>query len=258
LSVGWDYKSYQTETLATNLTTVAQYYTNPPTLIRSGVVTNIHNSGNSLYYMPLSIGGSGARPDNWGSISFYYNQNLFLAPLQSPRSDFQAVAGASGAGGNYTTATAGLTREQKLPADWSLVLSANGQWSGEPLISNEQFALGGTSGARGYREGETYGDAGWRTLFDLRLPPLGVGSFPTDKGAVPAYLRCSWFMDYGEASHVAQPAVATVRQWGTGTGFYWTIGQHLDARLTLGWALNGTPRSSEGETRAYFSIGAKF
>jgi hemolysin activation/secretion protein len=151
-----------------------------------------------------------------------------------------------------------LTREQKLPGDWSLSLSANGQWSSEPVIGNEQFALGGTSGVRGYHEGEVYGDTGWRTLFDLHLPPFQVGSFPTDKGATPAYLRCSWFMDYGEASQLAQPSGSAVREWGTGAGFYWTEGQHIDARLTLGWALNGTPRTAEGDMRAYFSVGVKF
>jgi hypothetical protein len=33
------------------------------------------------------------------------------------------------------------------------VLNLNGQWASEPLINNEQFGLGGTSGVRGYQEG---------------------------------------------------------------------------------------------------------
>jgi hemolysin activation/secretion protein len=257
-SVGWDYKSYLTEAISTNLTTVIQYSTNPPMLLRSSTVTNNHSSGNRVYYMPISFGGSGSRADKWGSTSFYYNQNVFAAPLQSPRSQVQAVAGSAAAGGNYTTATGGLTREQKLPDDWSLLLNASGQWSSEPLVGNEQFALGGTSGVRGYREGETYGDTGWRTLMDLRLPPFSVGSFPTATESIPAHVRCSWFMDYGQVYHLGHDAAPTVRQWGTGAGAYWTIGQHVDGRLTLGWALDDANRTLEGELRAYFSIGVKF
>ena len=144
------------------------------------------------------------------------------------------------AGGNYTTINAGLIRLQNLPGDWSAVLNANGQWASEPLISNEEFALGGTAGVRGYQEGEDYGDTGWRTQFDLRaLRRSNVGYFPTAKGDVPANLRMSWFMDYGQIYLLDRPQQVghELSEWGTGIGFYLTAGEHFDARLTLGWAL---------------------
>jgi hypothetical protein len=259
LSLGWDYKVFQTGSFATNYTTVQQFATNPaPVLLGSTTVTNGHNTGNRVDYMPLSAGVSASRADNWGRTSFSYSQNIFLAPLQSARSGFETVAGSAEAGGNYTTATAGLTREQNLPFKWSALLNANGQWSSEPLIGNEQFALGGTGGVRGYLEGETYGDTGWRTLLDLRAPPLGVGSLPSQSGPIPAWLRCSVFMDYGSASRLGQNAGPTVRQWGTGVGFYWTIGDNVDARLTVAHALKPTPATLNGDLRTYFSIGVKF
>ncbi len=258
-TIGWDYKVFQTGSFATNYTTVQQFATNPaPVLLGSTTVTNGHNSGTRVDYMPLSLGVSASRPDNWGRTSFYYSQNIFLAPLQSARSGFQTVAGSTEAGGNFTTATAGLTREQNLPGKWSVVFNANGQWSSEPLIGNEQFALGGTSGVRGYLEGENYGDTGWRTLFDLRAPPLSIGSLPTQSGSIPAWLRCSWFMDYGEASGLALNARPTVRQWGTGVGIYWTIGENVDARLAVGCALKPTPSTLAGDARTYFGIEVKF
>ena len=43
------------------------------------------------------------------------------------------------------------------------MLSANGQWADGPLISNEQFAMGGLAGVRGYVDGQAYGDKGWRS-----------------------------------------------------------------------------------------------
>jgi hemolysin activation/secretion protein len=258
LTFGWDYKSYQIGSLATNFTTIQLFSTNPPSLLHSAIVTNGQVSGHRLYYMPLSLGLSATLPDKWGSTSFNYNQNIFLSGLQSSRSEFQAVAGAKEAGGNFATATAGLTRELLLPGDWSAILNANGQWSSQPLIGNEQFALGGTSGVRGYLEGETYGDCGWRTLFDLRAPAANIGSFPTESGGIPAFMRCSWFMDYGQSYHLAQHASAAVREWGTGLGFYWTAGDHAEARLTLGVALNDTPATVTGDLRAYLSIGTKF
>ena len=67
-------------------------------------------------------------------------------------------------------------------------------------------------------------------------------------------------MDYGQTSLIDRPTTAnlTFRQWGTGLGFFLTAGEHFDARLTLGWALEGTPTTKAGNMQAYFSIGAQF
>jgi hemolysin activation/secretion protein len=183
-----------------------------------------------------------------------------MSSLSSPRTNFQTIAGSSRAGGDYVELTAGAVRELRLPAGWSVLARANGQYSAVPLINNEQFALGGTAGVRGYQEGANYTDAGWRVLFDLRAPPIHVGSFPTHGGAIPAFVRCSWFMDYGEGYSLARPALAetSIEQWGTGVGFYLTAGPHLDARLTFGWALANAPAASAGSAQAYFSVGYQF
>jgi hemolysin activation/secretion protein len=274
LLLGLDYKYYQSHIYSTNLTYFDLY-----ALDANGnrvLVTNqtirlpATNNQQQLYYLPLSLGWTATRPDKWGGFSFSYNQNIFLKPLAAAQTNFQSVAGSPKAGGNYTTINAGLIRLQNLPDDWSAVLNVNGQWASEPLISNEQFALGGTSGVRGYQEGEAYGDTGWRTQFDLRAPPINVGYFPTARGDVPANLRISWFMDYGQVYLLDRPQLVghQLNEWGTGIGFYLTAGEHFDARLTVGWALNAVSAASNptqtsvttsvGEGQAYFSVGCQF
>jgi hemolysin activation/secretion protein len=170
------------------------------------------------------------------------------------------AAEAPGAGGNYTTVNAGLTREQKLVGEWSALLNVRGQWASAPLINNEQFALGGTGGVRGYQEGEIYGDTGWRSMLDIRAPTIVAGYFPTEEGTLPAELRVSWFMDYGQTALIDRPTTTdlTYTEWGTGLGFLLTIGEHLDARLTLAWALIDTPTTKAGSAQAYFSVGVQF
>jgi hemolysin activation/secretion protein len=44
------------------------------------------------------------------------------------------------------------------------------QWSGGPLIGNEQFLVGGAQSVRGYLEGEAAGDEGQRLSLELRSP----------------------------------------------------------------------------------------
>jgi hemolysin activation/secretion protein len=262
---GLDYKSYDAPSFGTNLTLFTLYALDQfgnPVKLTNQTIRLPSNSRASLDYLPLSWGWSAFRPDMLGVTSFSLNQNIFLADLASARTNFQVVAASRDAGGNYTTLTAGLTRRQNLPADWSLLLRANGQWASEPIINNEQFALGGTAGVRGYEEGEVYGDDGWRVMFDVNAPPIQVGELPVSDGGegIPAYLRCSWFMDYGETWLIDRPAPLSLayNEWGTGLGFYLTAGEHFDARLTLAWALRETPATHVGETRAYFSVGYQF
>jgi hemolysin activation/secretion protein len=260
VQLGFDYKSYQAETYSTNLTYFKLYAIDSfgnRVLVTNQTIRLPSNSQKSLFYLPLSLRWTGTRPDKTGSTSFSVGENFFLQALASARSDFQAAAGSPQAGGNYTTINAGLVRLQNLPGNWSALFNANGQWASEPLISNEQFALGGLSGVRGYQAGESYGDTGWRTQFDLRAPPVNVGYFPTQDGEVPAYLRCSVFMDYGEAYRL-DSTLAAIRQWGTGAGFYLTAGSHFDARLTLAYALLATPTTPAGGIQAYFSVGYQF
>ncbi len=262
---GFDYKSYDAPSFGTNLTYFSLYALDQfgnPVLVTNRTIRLPSNSRASLDYLPLSWGWSAFRPDKRGLTSFSLNQNVYLAGLASARTNFQVVAASREAGGNYTTLTAGLTRRENLPDDWSLLFRANGQWAGEALINNEQFALGGTSGVRGYQEGEVYGDDGWRVMFDVNAPPVNIGYFPDSHGGdgTQAYLRCSWFMDYGQTFLINRraPLNTDYSEWGTGLGFYLTAGEHFDARLTLAWALHDTPATCAGEARAYFSVGFQF
>ncbi len=273
LSFGLDFKSYSANTYSTNLTTFKLYALDSfgnRVLETNQTLALAANSSQSLQYLPLSLGWSAARPDKYGSFQFSFNDSVFLEKLASDNQNFQQVAGNSQAGGNYTTINAGLIRLQNLPAGWSIVANANGQWANHPLISNEQISLGGTSGVRGYPEGAVSGDTGWRTLCDLRTPPVNVGYFPTATGEVAALLRGSVFMDYGQVYFIDRPGQGAVSEWGTGFGLFLTAGEHFDARVTVAWALLGAApvttttanyvntHTSEGSARAYFAVGYQF
>ena len=269
LLVGADYKSYEAPSFSTNLTYFSLYDYDSfgnQVLVTNATIRLPSNHDARLDYLPLSVGWSAARPDPWGKTSFNLNENIFLSALASARADFQTVAGAAAAGGNYTDITAGLTRQQPLFGEWSLLARANGQWASAPLISNEQLALGGTAGVRGYQEGEVYGDEGWRAMFDLNAPAIEIGEFPVeDTGArsdvsVPAMLRCSVFTDYGSTYLIDRPTTASLSysQWGAGAGFYLTAGEHFYARLTAAWALENSAATRAGSARAYFSVGYQF
>jgi len=256
LTFGIDFKTYSPSFYLTNYSYFSLYSLDQfgnPALVTNQTIALAADTHYRLDYFPLSLGWSAERPDSFGDTTFTINESIFLSGLSSSREAFETVAGAAQAGGNYGVTTAGLTREQRLGRDWSLLLRSDGQWAAKPLINNEQFALGGSGGVRGYEEGETYGDAGWRLMADVRAPAIAVGEFPYFGRSIPANIRASVFMDYGENMLIDRPG--DIRLWGTGVGFYYTAGQRVDARLTLAWALNNGPLRSVGNTSAYFTIG---
>jgi hemolysin activation/secretion protein len=151
----------------------------------------------------------------------------------------------------------GLSREQMIYKGWSLLLRANGQWANGPLISNEQFGLGGVAGPRGYLDGEAYGDSGWRVQIEPRTPLINLGMVDN---TAPFWVRGSVYMDYGELYRDGIPGVPHVRQHycGVGMGVTATIGDHFDAKLAFGWPLLDGQNVKRGEGHVYFSIGAQF
>jgi hemolysin activation/secretion protein len=262
-SFGADFKTYSAPSFGTNLSFASLYA--PDSFGNEQLVTNIllskaANSSVSLQYIPLTYGWSATRPDTTGGFAFNFSQSIFLSGLASPRTNFQQAAEAPDAGGTYTTINAGLAREQNLFDGWSALFNVNGQWASAPLISNEEFPLGGTSGVRGYQEAAVYGDTGWRALFDLHSPPINVGYFRTSTGSIPAELRCSVFMDYGQATLIDRPTVGslTFPEWGAGFGFFVTAGEHFDAAFSLAWALKTLDTTRAGDAIAYFSVSTQF
>ena len=101
---------------------------------------------------------------------------------------------------------AGADRQQTLYKDWTVKVHADGQWADGPLFGNEQYAMGGVTGVRGYTDGEAYGDEGWRVMIEPQLPPLDIGMFGNEGSEEPCWLRGSVFMDYGETYLLDPPS----------------------------------------------------
>ncbi|GAC1377442.1 MAG: ShlB/FhaC/HecB family hemolysin secretion/activation protein [Aquirhabdus sp.] len=70
--------------------------------------------------------------------------------------------------GHYNKVVLSATREQLLPANISVYLSATAQRSNKNLDSSEQLTLGGPNNIRAYPEGEASGDQGWIGKIELR------------------------------------------------------------------------------------------
>lgn len=78
-----------------------------------------------------------------------------------------------GASSNYAYLKAELQNTHEFANGWSLDLHGETQLASEPLISNEQYSIGGLTSVRGYLESERLGDDGWRASMEVRTPSWG-------------------------------------------------------------------------------------
>ena len=265
VSGGVDFKQYDLKSLKTNnfffsITTIKDNgLPNPP--IISTVASPVPPTHKFVNYLPVSLRWDANRRDELGSFDFGlgYTHNFSPGAL-SQRSDFAGIAGSTNANGFYHILTSSLTRDQIIYKDkdkeWRLAVRADGQWTDQPLISNEQFGVGGINGVRGYREGEVFGDTGWRITSELKTPQHLVGWVG---GSKPLTVRASLFMDYAE-TYLLDPQGRNGRTplWGTGCGFAGSIGSAWEGRLMFAAPLLNTPTSEAGQLRISFSLSGQF
>jgi len=275
LSLGMDMKRYQNVSYNTNIYLATTVITNSDgslSRISSTLATGQSPKYSEVDYFPINIGINNSLPDPWGNTTFNAQANYNIASVGS-LSDLAYCAGYTSvttnannvahtnslntAKNNYFTVTAGATREQRLYKDWTMLISADGQWSSCPLFSNEQYAMGGSGGVRGYQEGEDYGDTGWRVSIEPRTPMINIGMVDGD---VPFWLRASVFMDYGQTYLLQKTPTdrPDLSFWGYGGSLVANIGSHMDGRLTVAFPILSSPDTPAESVQVYFGVGAQF
>lgn len=150
---------------------------------------------------------------------------------------------------NFTVVRAEGSVRQKLPLGLSLAVQASGQYSVDPLVSNEQFLLGGIQSVRGYLEAEELGDIGIRGSLELRATKL----LPTLWGlTIEPYV----FFDAGRVSY-QQPLPSQSRSGSlqsTGIGIDLQGWKHFISTLVLGQPLITGNYTERGDTRLHFLV----
>lgn len=119
---------------------------------------------------PAQIGATYSFSDNWrgsNSIALHlmHGFNIWNASNDS-KSLFTSRFGADGL---FTKWTAQGTRNQVLFDRFSAFFIAQGQYTGNPLLVEEQFSFGGSQLGRGYDPAELLGDKGVAASAELRM-----------------------------------------------------------------------------------------
>ncbi len=141
-----------------------------------------------------------------------------------------------------------------LAPDTLLLIRSEMQFSNDPLVPLEQFALGGLYSVRGYRQDLLLTDNGFFASAEVRLPILRV-----EEGV----LQVVPFVDFGvgwnhEDNPLPTPPFNTLL--GVGLGLQWQMGDNFSARFDWGIPLTGIQSGGNTlqEQGLYFSVNYRF
>ena len=255
VSGGLDFKTFQVTSYKTNVFVLNGQeiddvgpYTNATS---STVVSPVPVTVKSLQYLPLSLRYDASLRDPLGLNTFGLglNANLWFS------GSVTNVAGSTQSSGHWVSLTPTYSRTFEW-ADWVTLIRGDGQWTTEPLISNEQFGAGGVNSVRGYREGQVFGDTGWHATVEEQTPAHRVG---TVYGNTPLFLRGTVYTDYAETYLLdPQGSPESTSLWGTGFGVVASIGSHWEARFLFSVPLLGNGAIYADQPFFNFSLTAQF
>ena len=217
-----------------------------------GVKTQGQDTQNTpISYAGFQIGYDG----NWRSeTSVTSLSSAIHFSVRSLGNDAQEFAQKrAGAKADYLYLTNELKHLQVLPWDLRFALCASGQLANSPLISNEQFAVGGQQSVRGYYQTQQLGDDGVNLSFELQSPAFSQWDIAQN-------LRAHAFFDYGYlwVQKNLAPNPSNYKLAGTGVGLRMQLFKHFVSELDWAFPLYSQSTVNAGNQRIDFRFAYEF
>jgi len=204
---------------------------------------------------PASLTYSGLSRGTASELSFYASGAKNI-PGGKNGDDAAFQASRAGASADYSVFRYGFNYVRQFQNHWQTRLGFNGQYTQDPLVSGEQFGVGGPDSVRGYELRELANDRGMAAQLELVTPDLtrGVGLGDNYK------LRLLGFFDYGSVSRVDPLPGETTEAFIKSAGIGLRVGYRKSAalRLDLAQILKETADRDSGSWRLTGAIALIF
>lgn len=155
----------------------------------------------------------------------------------------------------YAYFTTELKHLRELPWDMRLAGRASGQITHTPLISNEQFAVGGPQSVRGYHQTQQLGDDGVNLSLELQSPSLKPQDWDFAQN-----LRAHVFFDYAYLwiQDALSPSPTYYKLAGTGAGLRMQMFKHWLGEFDWAYPLEKQGTVDVGNQRVDFKVAYEF
>ncbi|HVM59335.1 MAG TPA: ShlB/FhaC/HecB family hemolysin secretion/activation protein [Verrucomicrobiae bacterium] len=194
----------------------------------------------SYHYFPVSATYSATWITTNNQTEFDITPECNFRGVGSNPNSFEAAR--VGSSGNFATLHGDLSDTRELPAGFQLYGKVQGQVADGPLVSQEQFGGGGLYTARGYLEGEAFGDDAMFGAVELRTP-----SITQALGYKDSEWRGYVFAEAGRLTVInalpEQISQFDLADFGVGTRI--RLADHLNGSLDLGIPVLHLPGSAQ-------------
>jgi len=204
-------------------------------------------------YIPFMAQYSSTLSNKDSQASFNVGVNFAVRGMGNEPGEFEQKR--FNAQPNYAYVTAGGNYNHALPYEMEFSGKVSGQVANSPLISNEQFSLGGMQSVRGYFETQALADDGFSGSLELRSPRLA----PLKLDYVNK-LQALAFVDGGYGS-VQQALGSNPGSYGLasiGMGLRFQVWKYFSGVFDLGFPLRDLGPVHAGNPKLHFSIASEF
>jgi hemolysin activation/secretion protein len=219
----------------------------------------------TYYPIVASYGATfqGEKSQTQFNASVTYN----LRPVSSSAADFDNKR--FNASPSFTHFNADVSHTQELPVGFQLWGKMQGQIADGPLVSSEQFSVGGLDTVRGYLESETLSDSGVVGSVEVRSPDIGSwleGQMKDETGKGPARFttfnewRIFAFADGGH-SVILKPLPEQTSQfdlWSYGVGTRFKILNYGNGMIALSMPMISQTFTHATDPHVNFKVWGEF
>jgi hemolysin activation/secretion protein len=197
-------------------------------------------------------------------FSYTHGFNGLLGALDAydPAAAATSHSSRLGASGEFNKFNLQMQRLQRLTQYTSLVLRVDGQYTHDPLVSLEQFSLGGPDSVRAYSVSETLAEKGGVASLEFVVGAPGFASRPAPGSRTWGdILQFSLFVDYANGDLNA-PLVASqnssVALSGAGGAIQFSLPGRVFARVDVSTHLTDRTPTNGHSPQCYFRLGTSF
>lgn len=202
-----------------------------------------------ITYLPFTLGWDGTWLAEGRTSRFGVAFNFHLRGLVADEQEFADKRFKGRPDYSYLRGT--FSHEENWPAGWGVQARGGWQIAAQPLISNEQFAIGGVDTVRGYLESAALGENGVSLSLEARTP-----NYAKKLAESLDELHLLAFVDGGVVT-VREPVTADDRFTlaGAGLGLRLKGWRGVSAGLDWAVALKNLGDTERGDSRAHFRLG---
>ncbi len=208
-----------------------------------------------ISYLPFMAQYTGYINAEKSQLSFNAGLNFSIRGLGNDAQEFADKRFL--AKSNYLIFSGGVDYKRILPWGMELVGRMTGQVANSPIISNEQYAIGGDESVRGYHEIQVLADHGIQGSLELVTPHLLPAG---DAWGFINKLRGLIFVDAGRGwlQNVLPGIESRYSLAGSGFGFRLQMWKYLIANLDVAFPLISERSIKSGSPRLHFRVATEF